>query len=748
MELLYNPERMDEADLRSTFVGREELIEELLGVIRNQPEGAGVQHVVIKAPRGLGKTSLLLMLRLRIRDSGLAEKWYPLKLPEELYGVYDLADLWIEVLRNLAAETNDTSLHERVEKLGKEQTDSEELHDAALALLKDWCSRHGRRVVVIVENFGQLLEQLGDEREQARLRNVLMNEGFVMLLASVTTIFREARSYDQPLYNFFKWYDLDYLDLDQMRELLCRRAKLDGNEGFAEKLEQNAVRLKVLAYFTGGSPRLALMLYRVLTLSEVSEVRQALEKLLDEITPYYQAKTASLPPQQRKILDQLARHSSVTHEAQTPSQIAAATRLPANQVSAQLKRLLEGGYVSVAHVSGRNSYYALSERLYAIWYQMRFGRGRMIWLVDFLRGWYSRDEFELEADRLDKRFRELVEAGGGARAREVLYTKHYLVEAMPDEQRMQALLSLIPDYVGLGDTDALAEALDAADGVLKLDPTNATARRDRGFVLLLLERYEEALAALETMLESSTERVDAWFLKGAVLVLLERYEEALAAFETTLESNPERVDAWFLKGVALGKLGRYEEGLAACEQTLELNPKHVDAWYNKGFVVLLLGRYEEALAAFEQTLELDPKHVDAGFIKGAVLGPLGRPEEALAAFERALDLDRNLLAGGGADTLLLGELVRCVKLGYSTRVRKLIQTAGIEESLFPLARALDYIESGDSALIEKLSPEVKGAVEDIVKELEIGNGAPQASKKTKAKPKRRGRSVKSRKRLD
>jgi hypothetical protein len=49
--------------------------------------------------------------------------------------------------------------------------------------------------------------------------------------------------------------------------------------------------------------------------------------------------------------------------------------------------------------------------------------------------------------------------------------------------------------------------------------------------------------------------------------------------------------------------------------------------------------------------------------------------------------------------------------------RQLISESDLEEPLFPLARALDYLLTGDEALIEKLSPEVRGIVEEIVAKL-------------------------------
>src|SRR5207244_1899902 len=148
-------------------------------------------------------------------------------------------------------------------------------------------------------------EQINDERDNARLRDVLMNDGTIMILGGATTFFKEARAYDQPLYNFFKLYNLADLKFGQMQELLRCRATLDRIADFDAKLKRNASRLRALGYFTGGNPRLVLMLYRVVSHSDVTEVRRALEKLLDEVTPYYKAKVETLPPQQRKILDHL-----------------------------------------------------------------------------------------------------------------------------------------------------------------------------------------------------------------------------------------------------------------------------------------------------------------------------------------------------------------------------------------------------------------------------------------------------------
>jgi DNA-binding transcriptional ArsR family regulator len=392
MELFYNPQAMPEEEIKKTFVARHHLLDELVSLIEHQPDGAGIQHVIIIAPRGMGKTTMLLMVQFAVRDRCLSSKWQTVQFPEESYAINDLADFWTEVIDHLAFDTSDEALRDKVAELRAEYTDSDDLLEAALAVIKDWSRKHGKRMLLLIDNLDMIFEQINDTRDNARLREVLMNDGTMMILGGATTFFREVRDYDQPLYNFFKIYNLEGLRFEQMTQLLRQRAEIDKRENFEETLRANTARLRVLEYFTGGNPRLLLMLYRVATQSDISQSRRGLEKLLDEVTPYFKAKTESLPAQQRKILDFIARESSRTQEGVTPTQVAGATRMTANQASAQLKRLAELGYVQAANLRGRSSYYALSEPLYAIWYKMRMGRDarqRMEWLVDFLRQWYE-----------------------------------------------------------------------------------------------------------------------------------------------------------------------------------------------------------------------------------------------------------------------------------------------------------------------------------------------------------------------
>ncbi len=676
MELLYNPDQMPESEVKETFVAREQLLEDLVELIKSQPDGAGVQHAVIIAPRGMGKTTVLLMVKFAVKDRGLADRWQAVKFPEESYGIYDLADLWIQTLELIAADTGDAELRRLTNDLKIEYPKNDELQEAAYAAIRYWRRKHGKRLLLLVENFDQILEQINDERDNARLRDVLMNDGTIMILGGATNFFKEARAYDQPLYNFFKIYDLADLKLAQMQELLRRRARVDRIADFEAMLKQNASRLRALEYFTGGNPRLVLMLYRVVSHSDVTEVRRALEKLLDEVTPYYKAKVEALPAQQRKILDHIARVSGETNEGLTPGEIAAAVRLAPNQVSAQLKRLSELGYVRAANLRGRSSYYTLSEPLYAIWHQMRFGRNareRMKWLVLFLRLWYDIRDMEMESRRLERRFRYHVRANHAQKAYDVLEHHRYLMEAMVDApSRIQAMERIIHGHLRLKDTatvktellsgislsdlsDTLLNKLIEADCLSQEQVVNAKAIRTRPisvssdkecaeikeaiFVAAKEEKYAEILCHLERLLEIKPEDSFYWAFRGGALLALGRANEAITCFDQVLKFEADDAITLWARGQALAEIDRYEDAITSYDKALEIDPDKPEAWFSRGFAFYLLNRYEEALKDLNRGLEIKADDDRAWFQRGCALLHLDRYEEAVKSFDHVPGLD-------------------------------------------------------------------------------------------------------------
>jgi len=756
VELYYNPEQMPAAEIKQTFVGRGPMLKEMLALVRRQPQGAGVQHVLLIGARGMGKTTMMLMLRFGVLDGDLREEWQPVRFPEESYAITDLADFWLATISHLAYETGDMELAARGDALQSEFRPSVDLAGAALATLKDWSRQHGKRLLLLVDNFDMVLSQIGNMIENARLRDALMNDGTFMLVGGATSFFHEARAYDQPLYNFFKTWNLDGLEGGQIDQLLLRRAAADKRTDFEQQLKQNEARIKVLHYFTGGNPRLVLMLYRIIASSDLIDVRRGLEKLLDEVTPYYKAKIESLPPQQRKILDHIARVSARTGSGLTPTEIAAETRLPVNQVTSQLKRLSGLGYVRAANVRARSSWYSLAEPLYAIWHQMRFGREsreRMAWLVEFLKAWYSSREMLDETDRLAARFAELVKAGEGALASETLDYRQLLADAMDDRFRGSATDRLVNDYLEVGEIDRV-RGIVRSSGTMQL--RSATLRRlvGGGFVTA-----DQTKAELSRLLE----------LRGLVDQLPENPKpaEILSVLDPTSLSFDDEPELWSARAAALLDLGRSEEALENLEMSSRLAPGGPAEALLKAEIFYALRRFHEVISVLTQhahELASDPWACSLLAKSSARLGDVDRAiavcEAALAsredpplrgdlrsllalrkifrddplflfywrvsvgAFGEAREVWNERIRGVTQTYQILVHLTVCVDEKNLRFLRELIRESNLDDELLPLVVAMDYLETGDRSPLEKLSAEIRPIANEIVAEVQKKLPAP------------------------
>src|SRR5205823_4617870 len=103
----------------------------------------------------------------------------------------------------------------------------------------------------------------------------------------------------------------------------------------------------------------------------------------------YKARLEALPPQQRKLIDELVRLGG----AATPAEIAISTGLKPNLVATQLSRLRASSWLSVRRVRDkRSSAYVIKEQLFRIWYEMRYRAGtnrRSDFLVRFFQAFFK-----------------------------------------------------------------------------------------------------------------------------------------------------------------------------------------------------------------------------------------------------------------------------------------------------------------------------------------------------------------------
>lgn len=375
--LKYNPAFLDDDQLVASFAVRSRDLTALLEVVREN-SGPSNQHVLVIGPRGSGKTTLVLRVAAELRrDPELSRAVYPLVFSEESYEVHDAASLWLDALFHLARQTGDQRWRDAHAQLRRE-TDPTRLRTLALAELRDFSEAEGKRLLVVVENFNALIDlQLADD-EAWTLRHTLLNEPWLMLLATATSRFDGIERSDQAMFDLFRVYNLEPLAPHECAALWRRLtgAEIDERQG------------RALEILTGGSPRLLTILSQFAADAPLTHLADDLARLIDDHTDYFRSNIEVLSPQEKRVFAALADLWAPA----TAQDVAERARMSVNATSAVLTRLERAGVVTASAITPRRNRYQLSERLYNIYYVMRrsgSGAERVRFAVEFIAAYYD-----------------------------------------------------------------------------------------------------------------------------------------------------------------------------------------------------------------------------------------------------------------------------------------------------------------------------------------------------------------------
>ncbi len=94
----YNPNEMSQGDFLEKFVVRLDTFDNIFKDIKSTNYKTKQQHYMIVGESGQGKTTILRKLQLEVlNDYALSKFLIPIKFPEDMYNVRNLAKLWEEV---------------------------------------------------------------------------------------------------------------------------------------------------------------------------------------------------------------------------------------------------------------------------------------------------------------------------------------------------------------------------------------------------------------------------------------------------------------------------------------------------------------------------------------------------------------------------------------------------------------------------------------------------------------------------
>ncbi|HWX18563.1 MAG TPA: tetratricopeptide repeat protein [Candidatus Binatia bacterium] len=631
---LYNPALLPPDLLLAEFTARRPLLNSLLDVIRHNAPAKPLQHALLVGARGMGKTTTLWAVAYTVqRDPELSRQWLPVVFDEESRRVGDLADFWLEALRQWEHAAHDPEDRAHV-LLDKPAADIE---SAARNAFLEKVDRSGRRALLLIDNLNDLLASIHDPEPLHRLRAFLMDDSRVMLLGTATRYFDQITDLDQPFYDFFRAFELRPLTLEEMKTSLLALAEARGDKSVPKTLAERAGTIQGLYLLTGGNPRLIKTFYRLITEGLRGDIRTDLERLLDEFTPYFKAVVDALPVQQQRIFDAVA----LAWDPVEVGAISRVTRVPSNQVSAQLRALGKAGLVSEAAGHPKRKTYLLADRFSNIHYLMRHGRAarnRFDWFVALVRLVFP----DSQAETLVKLARHAAECGGdGLRdARDLLQIAMARAESAEARQRL-----LHAAFRETWDTQTLASLSDWLD---------LTEAKEYMPEVEVVEFFSQMPRDLRTKLGYKPADARWWYDAAKTLYNKEVWSLAESACRKAVELDPNFAPAWAFLACLLGfELLQMTEAEEPLRKAIKIDPK--DAYYRTilGNVLGHLGRTAEAETAFRGAIEVNPDYSYAWAWLGVLLTATNRNMEAEQAFRRAIQID----AADGFSWSCLAELL-------------------------------------------------------------------------------------------
>ena len=388
----YSPGNMDRESLEALFVGRGDVMEDVMSRVTTSVRSPEKHYVLLVGPRGSGKTHLLALAYHRLMDrfdaTGARDRVAVALLNEEEWGVASFLDLVVRILRALAGQVSDldAEIAGIYDRFSKDPADAETF---AVALLRQ--HTRGKTLLLLCENLVDLFHGL-DEEGQKRWRATIQEDGNWTIVASTPSLFAAVTLQDNPFYGFFTIRALEKIDFDTGLDLLARKAIHEGKTELAEFLRTplGRARARAVHHLAAGNHRAYVVMFDFLDKESLEDLVGPFMHMVDDLTPYYQDRMRQLPPAQRKIVEFLclAGKPTTIKDISTPC-------LMSHQTAAkQIGELRTAGFVSRTRF-GRNTFCELSEPLMRICIEVKDNKTQHFRLfVEFLRHWFTIRELE------------------------------------------------------------------------------------------------------------------------------------------------------------------------------------------------------------------------------------------------------------------------------------------------------------------------------------------------------------------
>jgi len=684
----YTPALQEPETLESTLVGRNSEIKNINRIFKSASSGKSISHPLFIGPKGIGKTHLLQFINHavqgEIKGHGLnkyKKEFIPVIFPEEEY--IDTITQFISLVWKYLPE-NVKKLFPGIDKQINASPVNEKSKEHAISFLETFKKKTGKTLLILVDNLNDILENFTEE-DQSILRKILMTSNSILFVGAAPTLFSSVINHDEPLYNFFEVIGLKDLPFKEAKALLTGYAKLDQKDDLIKEIDKSEAKIRAIHELAGGNPRLILRLYHIISEGDISSVETSLLKLLDGLSPYFRERIKDLSPQQRKIIDVMAKSDILL----TPTEIAAHSHLPIGTINSQIKRLEQIGYVKKASQRKKKRVlYEINERLFCLWRQMRVeaGRKRLGIIVRFLEIWYTKEELLNTLDKTLDEMHKAISCDCGSFETCLDNLWHY-------KETVNGLKGKDVIYVAYkrGKYDV---ALGLVNNALKKTPKDADLLERKSYIFTAKKEYNKAIKSLNEAKKLGSKSHSLWFSLANAYNRSKQYDKAVETFYNEVKIAPDNYCARNHLSEALFNLRQYDNAKKVALETEKADKKCFHSLeillkiYKMLFVEEgLKGNFEIVVRNLRELLEVHKKTENKKLVHEFFVSSLKTMVE-----KNNIDLIKTTLNE--------------------------IRSAKQNELLRPFSKLIDYLETRDLDVIERLRKEERKVVEEMIRELE------------------------------
>ncbi|MBN2773327.1 MAG: winged helix-turn-helix transcriptional regulator, partial [Prolixibacteraceae bacterium] len=368
----FNTHSMDEETILSVVTGRDMLIQNISTIIQENIKQPGTnQHLVLIGPRGMGKSFMLKYFQITTKKQNTTGQYIDfVLLPEEQHNINVASDLIDELLARVSGSNT-------ASKSSLWNADNENWAGSVDKLRSEIEKKkkdYGDYLfIAAIENLDVLLESVFKSKvDESRLRKLLSDTPNFMLLGTslksdIDTDYNKRLFFAFQKFYMEPWNEDDYMNYFQKRFDLLKH---QNPEEYGKKNVRLLInKLKAISKFTGGSPRMAVVLTNLIFEDDAVSTAQTLNDIVEDLSPYYQDLMYKMPKNSKILFDTLIREK----ENMSQSEIAKKVGTEQANISQAFKWLIENHYISGHKIKGEKKYrYSVSDRVFVLFYYKRY----------------------------------------------------------------------------------------------------------------------------------------------------------------------------------------------------------------------------------------------------------------------------------------------------------------------------------------------------------------------------------------